>query len=250
MVFGASSKQVIDETLRQVKAHIDAKMKQARVEEHPFPHIVIEGIFPEQLYKHIQSKWPAKEEFVRGGQRNILPATNGCIESSTLTTEQKVFWTLFGEIIVNKYIKPQLIEKLLPYIGMKHRLSGLEPSQVNYFTDFSNLRQDCLVEDDCNYSIAAHIDQLNIFAALLIYLPSDTDHQDMGTTFYSGPPNPDPNNIYRAPALKFAKRIPYKPNTLVVFLQSPISWHAVEATRHTNYRRKLYMAPIFSPLSL
>lgn len=244
-IFAFSSKEEIASIFQNTKDHLDKKIEKAKVEIYPFPHIIIEDIFPDHIYEKIQNNWPSSDEFIGNGPRAILPVTNGCLECTKLTTPQKVFWHVFGETIVNRYIKPKLIFKLSPYINWKYKLENFEYENLNYLQDFTNLRQDCLVQDRSDYCIPSHIDQLNIFAAVILYLPADYDHQDFGTHLLEGSPCEDPNAIYHGQNWKLGKKIPYRPNTLLCFLQSPYSWHRVESTVASKYIRKIYIGPIF-----
>lgn len=243
--YAISSFENIKNILNHQYDHIDKKIEEAKVELNPFPHILIEGVFTDELYKNMHRLWPKSQEFI-GDNRSILPVTYGCLECTGLTTEQKIFWRMFGEVIVNRYIKQKLILKLAPYICLKHRLGDFSSQDLTYLTDFTNLRQDCLVQDLGSYQISPHIDQLNIFAALLFYLPEDFDHQEFGTELLSGQPCENPNEIYEGHEMLLVRKIPYKPNTLLCFLQTPSSWHRVSPIKdRKGYIRKLYLAPIF-----
>jgi hypothetical protein len=238
----ANAKNEIESVLGATKDYVVAKINAAKVETEPFPHIVIENIFPDDFYNKLQSYWPASKEFV-GGTRKILPVTQGCIELTTLPTDQKVFWRSFGEILVHKYIKPNLIKKLQPFLVQKFKM----PSDyvLDHSSDFTNYKIDMLTEDK-DYAIPAHVDQLNVFAACLIYMPNDDQHSHYGTEFCEGKPSNDPNSLYisKGSYLPTLKKIPYKPNTLVCFLQTPSAWHQVRANNDKNYTRKMFIAPI------
>ena len=244
-------KQAISLCLAGMDAHIARVMEQTQVIEDPFPHLVVENLLPEKLYQHACSIWPASSEFAGGknAQRHTLPVTYGCLEDTTLPKDQKVFWRIFGEVIVNRYLKPKLADKFKPFLCQK---LGLEESWNSFHPDRDtcNLRQDCLIIDrDCP-NMLPHIDQLNMLAQIMIYFPEDDEHQEMGTVFYEGSPSTTPNNIYEVnnPAdIRFAKKVPYRPNTLVVFIQSPTAWHGYERPKHVDpqYARRLYLSPLF-----
>jgi hypothetical protein len=246
--FCASSRQIIFETLHDVKSHIDKRFEEVEVETYPFPHLVIENILPTHLYDKIDLYWPNENEFIGVDQRSILAITYGSLEDTNLTKEQKVFWRIFGEVIVDRYIKQNIIRKLAPYFSLKWGMQDFSEDVVQ-IENFHQLRQNCLINDRRDYRISPHVDQLNLFAAILLYLPKDNKHQTFGTTFYEGPHARDPNLIYNSypHQLKEAKTIPYNPNTLVTFLQTPFSWHGVktDSQRDVGYIRRMYVAPIF-----
>lgn len=232
----------------EVLNHIDKAIDHAVVQTYPFPHIVVENIFPDAVYKLVCGYFPNREAFTPNGNRLILPITYGCSEQTILDKNQRTFWRLFGEILVNKYIKPKITDKLIPFLNMKE---GLENYDINNFDpryDTINFRQDGLFLDLPEYQIGLHIDQRILLSAMLIYLPSDDQHQFLGTSIYSGPPCLESNN-YQVDysEIKHVKDIPYKPNTLFAFMQTPISWHSsyIKPNDDPNYLRKLYCASIF-----
>ena len=238
----ANSKDEIASLVQGVKEHIDQKMSEAVVHLTPFPHVVVRDILPAHLYHKMQLYWPSSNEFV-GKTRRILPITQGCVEQTSLPTDQKVFWRCFGEIVMNRYIKPSLIEKLSPFVSQKYKMPSCY--MLNPLRDFTNYRIDMLAEDQ-DYTIPAHVDQLNVFAACLLYMPKDEMHSHYGTEFCEAGPCNDPNKIYieKGSYLPTVKKIPYTPNTLVCFLQTPVAWHQVRANNDKCYVRKMIIAPI------
>lgn len=246
-IFATSSKSVIVDTLSGLDKHIEKRFAETPVITQPFPHLVIEDIFPEEFYQKIQANWPEIHHFLEDGSNFILPVTKGCNEECNLEYKNKMFWRLFGEVIVNRYIKPRIIEKFAPYFHLKLAMKNFDPKNLNRIENFFECRLDCLKMQKYFYAIGPHIDQLNVYAPILIYLPETNDQPDFGTSFYYGPDNPNPNEIYyKAPySLKFAKKTVYKRNTLVTFLQSPRSWHSVEPIKNTNYLRRVYVSVIF-----
>ncbi len=227
--------------LHGMQEHLQKKIAEAEIIEDPFPHIVIENLFPQDFYNYALSQWPSNQHFV--GQRI---ATNfGCIEGTGLNTNQKVFWRMFGETIVNRYIKPAIIERLKSYLHLKPQLANFPIEKLNPLTDFANLRQDSIVDVDENYYLGVHCDQLNIFSAVLIYFPEDANHPELGTTLYY--PNPNPSlNIPYSNNFTFAKRIYFKPNTMHVMLQTPFSWHGADRSPYPgSYLRHFFFSPIF-----
>jgi hypothetical protein len=243
LIYGNPRHEIFD-LLPKIKKHIDQKLEEAEIVDYPSPHFVIEGIFPDFFYKKMQSMWPEEKYFKGARKRGILPVTGGCLENVHLSRDQKIFWRVFGEIIVNRFIKPKIFEKFKYTISMNSFLDCSDLSKIS-FADFINLRQDSLISDQGKYTIKPHVDQRNIFASLLFYLPNDSSHQDFGTTLYYGPPTRN-KQIYADSSLEKVKTVPYKPNTLFCHIQIPNSWHGVEKTNHeNNYRRKLYISRMF-----
>lgn len=114
----------ISKCLTGMSEHITNTLEKAYVQTDPFPHLIVENFLPEDFYKHASEMWPATEEFAgaKNAKRFVLPITYGCLEATNMPKDQKVFWRLFGEVIVNRYLKPKLAEKFKPYLSQKINL--------------------------------------------------------------------------------------------------------------------------------
>jgi hypothetical protein len=243
-------KREVSKCLTGMHAHIAHVIDRAQVLEDPFPHLIVENFLPADLYKHAGEIWPATKEFAgaKDAKRLVLPVTYGSLEDTDLPKNQKVFWRLFGEVIVNRYLKPKLVEKFKNYLPLK--LDWQNHWLFDPLYDTCNLRQDCLILDKDSPNMPPHVDQLNMLAQIIIYFPTDAHHEDLGTIFYYGDPSSTPNDLYevKSPAnIKFAKKIPYHPNMLVVFMQSPTAWHGFERPKNMDptYQRRLFLSPLF-----
>ncbi len=233
--------------LDQIKTHIDRKFAEASLEFDPFPHLVISNILPDDFYAYMLMQWPKEEYFDRNSPlRRRLPVTLGCTDSRFLPSEQKEAWEIFGEVIVNKYIKEPLNALLLPILSYKFSFAPEKLKFIRKNISFINCRSDGLKLDKYGYFINPHVDQAHIFAAILIYFPDDATHPEYGTVLYKsliGRTSFDV--IFPHPSeFKPVKTLPFLPNTLVVFLQTPSGWHGVPALTDPNYIRKAYHAGI------
>ena len=237
-----------------VLEYIREKIKTTPVEIDPFPHLVIEEILPETLYEACQRFWPDKYHFYSKGFPHHGPVnrlhicTNlGAIDHSSLNSEQKMFWRTFGEVVANHYIKPLITEKLLAFISYKFpKLDSQQVSEVKELFNFYPFHYDSLLIDNSNYFIVPHVDGIKTFAQCLLYFPDDDDHQDLGTKFFKGPPFKEGQYHSCVAALRLAKHVRYKKNTLVAFLQSPTSWHSADISPYPdkNYLRKMFLMTI------
>ena len=258
---GAQIKKEIDICLNGTRDHVSAKINEAKVVEYPFPHLIVDEILPPHLYKEIAKRWPDEQLFK--GVRGAIPVNYGASESFPLDLSKKHFWRIFGEVVVDRYIKPKIVEKFLPYLYQKYRMNsiGLEFVKRNINQCFANSRQDGLILDRGGYEISPHVDQLNMFVQILIYLPKegDTYSEDLGTCLYESEEAKIEDidytgAIYRhygdcsqKKEVKLCKKVPYRPNQLVVFLQSPLAWHGVDPVPPGQVRR-LFFSPLkFSP---
>lgn len=234
--------------------HIQEKIESTPVLTYPFPHFVIEGILPEDLYEACQQFWPDKNCFYSKGFPHHGPVTRlhictnlGTIEHSSLNSEQKMFWRAFGEIVANHYIKPLVTKKLLDFINYKFpQLNSQQINELKQDFEFYPFHYDSLLIDNSEYFIAPHVDGVKTFAQCLLYFPDDDDHQELGTKFFEGPPFKEGHYNDCISKLRLSKHVRYKRNTLVVFLQSPTSWHSADVSPYPdrNYLRKMFLLTI------
>ena len=103
--------------------------------------------------------------------------------------------------------------------------------------------------DTGSCSVITHTDKPHYFVQLIVYMPADDDHQGVGTTFYSGSRHSGSEDTCwnTPPDLTYYKKLPYKRNTFIAFLQSPISWHSLEPSPYPNYLRRTFFSPILTP---
>ena len=232
---------------------LDQKIRRAKLHTSPFPHLVIENVFPQEFYAHACSLWPKQAVMKKRGERGVLcPTASGAFDTE-LTDAEKTFWAHFSDVVVNRYIKPKVADRLLPYINL---IDGLESYDARYFdksTDLLNSRHDALISDTDHFNTKAHLDSANVMAKILIYMPSDKTHPEFGTALYSSKPAKSASSLKETIAqtsLGLAKMLPYKPNTLVVILRTPNSWHGVEkiVPITPEYERRIYASQLsYSP---
>ncbi len=238
---------------RQVKEYIEEKVNSAEILTDPFPHLVINNILPEGLYEIASKYWPDYDHFKGAGARKKIYTTSGCIEATNIIEEKKIFWRTFGEVVVKHYLKPLIIKKFTPYIDWKFPSSSEEELlEIQEKLFFYSYRYDSLVTDNSRYQIHPHIDGIRTFIQAIIYFPPDDLHQELGTVFYKGSAHKRPLCEHKGSAIMEhngdlvpVKQVDYLPNTLVAFLQSPVSWHGSNpGYQDNNYLRRTYFLDI------
>lgn len=233
------------ERLHEIKQHIDARFAESYVDVNPSPNIVITNILPSELYVSLLENWPSVSAFPSKALRKRISVTfKDPKELSMLASSQKELWVPFGETVVNKYIKEKLVEAFLPFLPYKFPDADLEQLEYIYnHIELLNNGFDALNQDIPGYAIGPHVDPVVTFIAFLIYLPLDDKHSDRGTCLYKAKDreliSSDVAFLQRRQCTT-AKRLPFLPNTLVAFLQTPLSWHGVERSKDSEYIRKTY----------
>jgi len=223
-------------------------IENVEIEEYPFPHVVIHDFFPEDFYDEFVNNWPHPHQFSpKSNERYSISMDH--LKSSKLTNNQKAFWGTFNDYLVETILKPVIIKKFLPYLKIKFPEATSEEiaQMVENFQPLANSNSIYLDTPDC--SVVTHTDRPHCFIQLIFYLPSDDEHQDVGTTFYSGSAHPGGEDTCWnvPPDLRFIKKLPYKKNTFIAFMQSPTSWHSLELSPYPQYLRRSFFSPIITP---
>jgi len=238
---------------RQIKEYIEEKVNSAEISTDPFPHLVINDILPERLYKIASKYWPGYDHFKGAGPRKKIYTTSGCIEATNIIDEKRIFWRTFGEVVVKHYLKPLIIKKFTPYLDWKFPSSSEEELlEIQKDLSFYPYRYDSLVTDSPRYQIHPHIDGIRTFIQAIIYFPPDDLHQELGTVLYKGSAHKRLLSEQKGSAIMEhngdlvpVKQVDYLPNTLIAFLQSPVSWHGnCPGYQNSNYLRRTYFLDI------
>ncbi|MBP2294294.1 hypothetical protein [Azospirillum rugosum] len=264
--------------LRKLRAHADERFSQTFCTPFPAPHLYLHNVFPYDYYNLLIENWPS-EHFAPIGSDKCLGmyfkpfvplAADATGQIARLPDGQREFWGFFRDF-VQSYLYPWVFLRLGDAVTDSARQYSREPKSEHVFSmsDFEVV-EDELVARRSPHHLAPHIDNLLGLITILIYMPSDADHQHLGTRLYAqqgaGRPKmpselPTPYRAQYASALGIscveAKRIPFAPNTLVAFVNAPNAWHGQyldEDYERRGYQcflgaRKDLLGEIFDPES-
>jgi hypothetical protein len=212
-------------------AHMVDRLRDAEVVSDPYPHYYIENVFPEEYYQELLSHLPASsvyenlykvtdlklDHFRHRDQRDL---TEGWTE--TLPDEVKSFWEDFDRW----FLGPDLAAAVLDSFAepLKAR-PGLENSRPSVSVEAQ------LIRHRAGYFLGPHSDLHTKLVVLLVYLAPDDSAGHLGTSIYR-PKDPDftCRNSRHYPFEDFdrVKTASYKPNSMLGFVRSDISFHGVE----------------------
>ena len=106
-----------------------------------------------------------------------------------------------------------------------------------------------LVKDINKYQLGVHTDTIQKFLTFLFYIPKDDQLMDLGTTLYEpkqkisldekGSFHSDPNKVNEQ--FKVIKKIPFLPNSLLLFPRTNNSFHGVEKINVDQKERNLLL---------
>jgi len=202
--------------------HFIARLRDVKVELDPFPHYVLEQVFPDDYYRELLRNLPASEVY-----ENLYEVTDLKLDhfrhrdqrdmdhgwTDRLPREQKSFWDSFNQWFLSEAVAQAVM-----------RSFGRESwPAVSVESQFIRHR--------AGYFLGPHSDLYTKLVVLLLYLAPDDSAEHLGTSLYR-PKQPGfscPNSKHYdfADFIK-VKTALYRPNSLLAFMRSDISFHGLE----------------------
>lgn len=225
-----------------VETQVVRRVAAAPIVQEPFPHCVIDDIFPQHLYESIVDFWPEEGSWESLGEsgrvtkesypeRKVVLLTDSGM--ARLDPAQSEFWR---EKIAAWLLGPSLRAALLNKFHDELGRSGFAAAPEQTIGDA------LIVSDRTNYAIGPHTDAPHRVVSLLFYLPEDATFRRFGTSLYV-PSDPQfrcrggPHHDFG----KFRRRctIEFLPNRLVMFPKSDRCFHGVERVDLQGIERRL-----------
>lgn len=210
--------------------HFIDRLRTAEVVLEPYPHYYLENVFPTDYYQALLNHLPASNVY-----QNLFEVTDYKLENfrhrdqrdlndgwtNSLPAELKEFWDSFNEW----FLGPELAQAVLQSFAAPLRTRyGAEPWPAVSV-------ESQLIRHRAGYFLGPHSDLYTKLVVLLLYLAPDESAAHLGTSLYR-PKDPSftcPNSLhYPFDEFVRAATAPYKPNSLLAFLRSDISFHGVE----------------------
>ena len=210
--------------------HFIQRLEAAKVDLDPFPHFCLENVFPDDYYQELLHNLPSTDVY-----ENLYEVTDLKLDhfrhrnqrdmdagwTARLPAELQPFWNSFNEW----FLGPDFAQAVL---GSFHTQRSSWP-EVSVESQFIRHR--------AGYFLGPHSDLYTKLVVLLIYLAPDNSAEHLGTSLYR-PKDPS----FSCPASKHypfedftrVKTAPYKPNSLLAFMRSDISFHGLEPLSETD----------------
>ena len=204
--------------------HFTECLRTARVELDPFPHYYLEGVFPADYYQQLLLNLPASDVY-----DNLYEVTDLKLDhfrhrdqrdmndgwTDRLTPDVKPFWESFNQW----FMGPELAQAVLQSFS-NQRSSWPEVSVESQF-----------IRHRAGYFLGPHSDLYTKLVVLLIYLAPDNSAEHLGTSLYRPKDRsftcPDSKH-YKFEEFIRVKTAPYRPNSLLAFMRSDVSFHGLE----------------------
>lgn len=204
--------------------HVSERLRTARVDLDPFPHYYLEDLFPDDYYQQILTHLPPTDVY-----ENLYEVTDLKLDhfrhrdqrdmndgwTDRLPANLQPFWQSFNEW----FLGPDFARAVLDSFRTQ-RTSWPEVSVESQF-----------IRHRAGYFLGPHSDLYTKLVVLLIYLAPDTRAEHLGTSLYRpkdpGFSCPDSKHYPFEDFIR-VETAPYKPNSLLAFLRSDISFHGLE----------------------
>lgn len=213
------------------RSHFIERLRSARVEADPFPHYYLEGVFPEDYYHELLRHLPGSSVY-----ENLYEVTTLKLDhfrhriqrdlndgwTNALPPKLQSFWNPFNEWFLSPQLAQAVLESfaepLRPRIGEKD--SWPEVSVEAQF-----------IRHRAGYFLGPHSDLYTKLVVLLLYLAPDDGAERLGTSLYrpkaEGFTCPDSKHYPFEDFIR-VKTAPYKPNSLLAFVRSDVSFHGLD----------------------
>jgi hypothetical protein len=179
--------------------HATARIDDATILTDPFPHFIIDDIFPEIFYEEILSHLPPISSLSIPAKFGMMKIGDDDPTYRSIPEASQKFWSTFDND-VKAPICAALLRRYLPYA--EEKLSLIFGDSVSEFThfeprDFRPLRG--IVQ--CRTTgarMGAHVDKATSLFTYLFYFAHDDSLRPFGTIFYDAPDRENLLALYRA----------------------------------------------------
>lgn len=212
-------------------SYVVNRLRTSEVIPEPYPHYLLENVFPDAYYQTLLSHLPAStvyqnlydvttlklDHFRHRDQRDLSEGW-----TSALPVEIRDFWNTFDEWFLGAELAQAVLESFAEPLCARFGEASLWPA-VSVESQ--------LIRHRAGYFLGPHSDLYTKLVVLLVYLAPDDSAAHLGTSLYRPKDSSFscPNSThYPFEDFVRVKTAPYKPNSLLAFLRSDISFHGVE----------------------
>ena len=216
--------------------HFVGALDNAEVEHAPFSHLFATQLFPSDVYSHLVGMLPHihgykslnHRDAMRSdgtSTREVLPFNETFLEP--LPDDQQDFLQLLRSVLDDRRVGEKYFELLAPDLAKR--------TTANIPADVEAYPKSGLFRDASGYRIQPHKDINTKIVTTQLYLPSDEQQRNFGTTLYKrslkGRLIRELNKISSTQRQEFdqVKTFPFLPNSGYAFIVGQKSWHGRES---------------------
>jgi hypothetical protein len=217
--------------------HVDEALAAAPLRHEPWRHLVVENIFPSDLYARMEASFPRGATYLRHpkvDENQYFGADHLRLESmlprdaELLGDEQRAVWLPLAAHLLSAAFIRKLIARFRPSLLARFGDDLDAP-------DFIERRLEAkfmFVLHEPGFSLGAHTDLGRKVLTAVFYVPEPHDDEAaLGTALYV-PRDPafacDGSRHYDPAGFRRVATVPYRPNTAFVFARGDRTFHGVE----------------------
>ena len=242
---------------RRMKSVISS-LDKSEIQEDPFPHIVRRNALDPGLFKDLLAEFPKLQHFPNNtdgsnvrltlpnhearDSRHVTPLWRDFLSAHTNTEHFLMLMELFGEHVKSMY--PQAEKFVSNADKLKVVVKGLDDDAGAHVLLSSSIDANTPVTGAATSVRGPHVDNPTKMLVALLYLRDEDDSEGgdlqlfrlkRGRTLRE---SVLPGCHFRDDSVEYVKTVPYEPNTLFVWLNSPRSIHGVSPRLPTGRPRQ------------
>jgi hypothetical protein len=214
----ASGRKLAAERLREFVARA---IEAAPAYETPFYHLILDRIFPDDVYAGVLANMPQASDYRpmhgRSKGHDLPDGTHTRVKIDLfpeyirhLPLEKRALWNVVGRALCSGEVRDAFMRRLAPALerrfGADHAKTGMFPIPV-------------LTRDIPGYLITPHTDTHWKGITVQLYLPRDRSNTHIGTIFHKKLPDG---------SMPKDKQMTFAPNTGYAFAVGSDTWHSAD----------------------
>jgi hypothetical protein len=226
--------------LREAKSHIQDAVLGATLCMSPFPHAVVDQVFPAEIYEKLVQFNPFKRnsgtEWISKRRRHAYDENSASArrlqidfhrgEYFEAEENEKKFWLEIADLFLHDNFFPSILYDLFPvYFELRFG------DAVNDVGFWASLKRELFVQrHEPGYFITPHTDAPTRVCVCIFSLADRSGFDQYGTALLK-PKNPSwrcwGHKHHRPEDFETVKIAPYRPNSLLIFFKTRQSFHSV-----------------------
>jgi hypothetical protein len=217
----APAGSAVDRSGRDLSTFVAASVDAARVSQVPFYHLVLDRVFPDDVYAMMLRAMPEASDYRpmhgRAKGHDLEDGTHTRVKIDLfpeyirhLPPEQRTVWDQVGRALCSEEVKQAFVRALAP--GLERRF-GKDYAKVGMYPI------PILTRDIPGYLITPHTDTRWKGITVQLYLPRDNSISHIGTIFHDRLPD---GSLPKSTQMKFS------PNTGYAFAVGDNTWHSAD----------------------
>ena len=241
--------------LEPIQAHIEQAISNAVVESEPTTHAVIENILPPAFYELVAAAIPPPELFPSRDPVKQDFHLDLHLDGAPELTRR--VWQYFDQTVVSGVLVPALLARFRDAVVAHYAESGDETFGQRAATMSHHGFSGRLHLRRPGYVLKPHLDPKRVVITGLFYFPRPGDTEDYGTQLHrvlrpfkssvGGKFYPGDHDL----PMELAKTVPYRPNSLLAFVNSRAAHSATlpkDASLLERYAYQFYVKPLDADL--